>query len=331
MAAFSNYHHQQYYPHHAAAPFVLDSFLEQGITTITAADHEGTSFSSFFSNPDHETYLHDQEIIPLHADHHQIHESTCAAITTTATTTHDDPSLSFKEEYHPPTSSTMVVNQLGSSSGNTHDPVEIKKRKNKDYSMVERESRSDGGKCSTGTIFVRNHGDQEMRRKRFAKKQKKVSVEIPNGCVHVRARRGQATDSHSLAERVRRQKISVRMKILQSLVPGCDKMTGKALILDEIIQYVKTLQSQVQFLAAKFASINPMLDDFEIMDFNTNPVLAQELPPVLDTSSTQLLHQEQSSNMAFQDNCNLLWGTDDGQKRQEHVNDQYGLQNLYSF
>ncbi|MCL7023544.1 hypothetical protein MKW94_000499 [Papaver nudicaule] len=41
--------------------------------------------------------------------------------------------------------------------------------------------------------------------------------------VHVRARRGQATDSHSLAERARREKINARMKLLQELVPGCAK------------------------------------------------------------------------------------------------------------
>ncbi|MQL90372.1 hypothetical protein Taro_022971 [Colocasia esculenta] len=41
--------------------------------------------------------------------------------------------------------------------------------------------------------------------------------------VHVRARRGQATDSHSLAERARREKINARMKLLQELVPGCNK------------------------------------------------------------------------------------------------------------
>ncbi|KAJ6418345.1 hypothetical protein OIU84_001676 [Salix udensis] len=42
--------------------------------------------------------------------------------------------------------------------------------------------------------------------------------------IHVRARRGQATDSHSLAERARRDKISERMKMLQDLVPGCNKV-----------------------------------------------------------------------------------------------------------
>ncbi|KAK9988054.1 hypothetical protein SO802_028293 [Lithocarpus litseifolius] len=84
--------------------------------------------------------------------------------------------------------------------------------------------------------------------------------------IHVRARRGQATDSHSLAERVRREKISERMKYLQDLVPGCNKITGKAGMLDEIINYVQSLQRQVEFLSMKLAAVNPRLD-FNIEDF----------------------------------------------------------------
>ncbi|KAG8057110.1 hypothetical protein GUJ93_ZPchr0002g25366 [Zizania palustris] len=78
--------------------------------------------------------------------------------------------------------------------------------------------------------------------------------------IHVRARRGQATNSHSLAERLRREKISERMKLLQDLVPGCSKVTGKAVMLDEIINYVQSLQRQVEFLSMKLATVNPRLD-----------------------------------------------------------------------
>ncbi|EFJ10163.1 hypothetical protein SELMODRAFT_128445, partial [Selaginella moellendorffii] len=39
----------------------------------------------------------------------------------------------------------------------------------------------------------------------------------------VRARRGQATDPHSIAERLRREKIAERMKALQELVPNANK------------------------------------------------------------------------------------------------------------
>ncbi|KAL3531062.1 hypothetical protein ACH5RR_010384 [Cinchona calisaya] len=87
--------------------------------------------------------------------------------------------------------------------------------------------------------------------------------EPPKDYIHVRARRGQATDSHSLAERVRREKISERMKLLQDLVPGCNKVTGKALMLDEIINYVQSLQRQVEFLSMKLASVNPRLDNID--------------------------------------------------------------------
>ena len=36
------------------------------------------------------------------------------------------------------------------------------------------------------------------------------------------------------------------MKCLQDLVPGCNKITGKAGMLDEIINYVQSLQRQVE-------------------------------------------------------------------------------------
>ncbi|XP_042452524.1 transcription factor bHLH48-like isoform X1 [Zingiber officinale] len=78
--------------------------------------------------------------------------------------------------------------------------------------------------------------------------------------VHVRARRGQATDSHSLAERARREKINARMKLLQELVPGCSKITGTALVLDEIINHVQSLQRQVEFLSMRLAAVNPCID-----------------------------------------------------------------------
>ncbi|XP_042469336.1 bHLH transcription factor RHL1-like isoform X3 [Zingiber officinale] len=64
----------------------------------------------------------------------------------------------------------------------------------------------------------------------------------------VRARRGQATDPHSIAERLRRERIAERMKDLQELVPNANK-TDKASMLDEIIDYVKFLQLQVKVLS----------------------------------------------------------------------------------
>ncbi|KAG8075289.1 hypothetical protein GUJ93_ZPchr0006g45411 [Zizania palustris] len=78
--------------------------------------------------------------------------------------------------------------------------------------------------------------------------------------VHVRARRGQATDSHSLAERARREKINARMELLKDLVPGCSKVSGTALVLDEIINHVQSLQRQVEYLSMRLAAVNPRVD-----------------------------------------------------------------------
>ncbi|KAK9072491.1 hypothetical protein SSX86_008925 [Deinandra increscens subsp. villosa] len=103
--------------------------------------------------------------------------------------------------------------------------------------------------------------DAKRSKSNEGKKSNEKSTEPPKDYIHVRARRGQATDSHSLAERVRREKISERMKFLQDLVPGCNKVTGKAVMLDEIINYVQSLQQQVEFLSMKLATVNPRMDE----------------------------------------------------------------------
>ncbi|KAK8673229.1 hypothetical protein V6N13_111578 [Hibiscus sabdariffa] len=71
---------------------------------------------------------------------------------------------------------------------------------------------------------------------------------------------GKATDSHSLAERARREKISKKMSCLQDLVPGCNNITGKAGMLDEIINYVQSVQNKVEFLFMKLAALNPIVE-----------------------------------------------------------------------
>ncbi|KAJ0020640.1 hypothetical protein Pint_31173 [Pistacia integerrima] len=69
----------------------------------------------------------------------------------------------------------------------------------------------------------------------------------------IRAKRGCATHPRSIAERVRRTKISERMRKLQDLVPNMDKQTNTADMLDLAVDYVKELQSQVKALSDKRA------------------------------------------------------------------------------
>nr|CAB3450813.1 unnamed protein product [Digitaria exilis] len=121
--------------------------------------------------------------------------------------------------------------------------------------------------CGLGEIAAPGKGKQEKPKGGTKKKAEAASTAAgeKTDYIHVRARRGQATDSHSLAERVRRERISERMRYLQELVPGCSKVTGKAGMLDEIINYVQSLQKQVEFLSMKIAVSNPVVS-FDIVE-----------------------------------------------------------------
>ncbi|KAL0374286.1 UNVERIFIED_CONTAM: Transcription factor [Sesamum radiatum] len=64
----------------------------------------------------------------------------------------------------------------------------------------------------------------------------------------VRAKRGCATHPRSIAERVRRTRISEKMKKLQDLFPNMDKQTNTAEMLELAVEYIKNLQKEVQTL-----------------------------------------------------------------------------------
>ncbi|CAN6675601.1 unnamed protein product [Malus baccata var. baccata] len=100
--------------------------------------------------------------------------------------------------------------------------------------------------------------------------------------IHVRAKRGQATDSHSLAERVRREKINERLRCLQNLVPGCYKTMGMAVMLDVVISYVQSLQKQIEFLSMKLSAASAYYD------FNS---------PGVDAADA--MQQQQGTNAAY--------------------------------
>ncbi|XP_021772031.1 transcription factor bHLH130-like [Chenopodium quinoa] len=67
--------------------------------------------------------------------------------------------------------------------------------------------------------------------------------------LRIRAKRGCATHPRSIAERVRRTRISERMRKLQDLVPNMDKQTNTADMLDLAVDYIKELQKHVENLA----------------------------------------------------------------------------------
>ncbi|GAB2300191.1 hypothetical protein Dimus_034230 [Dionaea muscipula] len=66
--------------------------------------------------------------------------------------------------------------------------------------------------------------------------------------VRVRAKRGCATHPRSIAERMRRMRISERIRRLQELFPNMDK-TNIADMLDVAAEYIKELQNQIKALS----------------------------------------------------------------------------------
>lgn len=68
-----------------------------------------------------------------------------------------------------------------------------------------------------------------------------------------RAKRGCATHPRSIAERVRRTRISERMRKLQELVPNMDKQTNTADMLDLAVDYIKELQKEAETLSEHHA------------------------------------------------------------------------------
>ncbi|KAK6914018.1 Myc-type, basic helix-loop-helix (bHLH) domain [Dillenia turbinata] len=75
-----------------------------------------------------------------------------------------------------------------------------------------------------------------------------TTPDISSICPKARAPWGQATDPHSVAERLRRERIAKRLKSLQEVVRSSNKK-NRAAMLDGIIDYVKFLRLQVKVLS----------------------------------------------------------------------------------
>lgn len=233
MAAFEQY----------PASFLADSVFLPAIKTPGEFDEVMPNLNQFYSSCDNSQdplIVYNQEASSIDAS---AHESSCL----------EQQSISVNEKQRNESLSMADKADSGEQVTQTSVPVDKKRKSRKGSSSNSAHSKEvKQVKCK--------------KQKEDKKATDNTKEEPPKGYIHVRARRGQATDSHSLAERVRREKISERMKVLQALVPGCDKVTGKALMLDEIINYVQSLQNQVEFLSLKLASLDPMVYNFGLMD-----------------------------------------------------------------
>ncbi|KAI3848031.1 hypothetical protein MKW92_003665 [Papaver armeniacum] len=119
---------------------------------------------------------------------------------------------------------TRTSSSAGSGAGaepSTKMPTEDRKRKARETD--EQEYQSEDDKFESGDT----------------KKQARGSTS---------ARRARAAEVHNLSERRRRDRINEKMKALQELIPRCNK-SDKASMLDEAIEYLKSLQLQVQMMS----------------------------------------------------------------------------------
>ncbi|KAK7393320.1 hypothetical protein VNO78_21872 [Psophocarpus tetragonolobus] len=99
-----------------------------------------------------------------------------------------------------------------------------------------------------------------------------VDFESPESKKQVRGststKRSRAAEVHNLSERRRRDRINEKMKALQELIPRCNK-SDKASMLDEAIEYLKSLQLQVQMMSMGCGMVPMMF-----------PGIQQYMPPM---------------------------------------------------
>ncbi|KAI3667966.1 hypothetical protein L6452_43037 [Arctium lappa] len=104
-------------------------------------------------------------------------------------------------------------------------------------------------------------------------------------------KRSRAAEVHNLSERRRRDRINEKMKALQELIPRCNK-SDKASMLDEAIEYLKSLQMQVQMMSMGCSMVPMMFPGVQQymspmgmgMDMGMNHAIVP-YPPILPGSS----------------------------------------------
>ncbi|KAF5752677.1 transcription factor bHLH [Tripterygium wilfordii] len=102
-------------------------------------------------------------------------------------------------------------------------------------------------KSLNGTLGLTHHLSLPKTSAEMAAMEKFLQFQGTVPC-KIRAKRGCATHPRSIAERMRRTRISERMRKLQELFPEMDKQTNTADMLDLAVQYIKDLQKQVKAL-----------------------------------------------------------------------------------
>ncbi|XP_072982684.1 transcription factor UNE10-like isoform X2 [Typha latifolia] len=101
------------------------------------------------------------------------------------------------------------------------------------------------------------HGRRPQRDGACEEEEEEEEEEEKAGRSSISTKRSRAAAIHNQSERKRRDRINQRIKTLQKLVPNSSK-TDKASMLDEVIEYLKQLQAQVQMMNRMSSMMMPM-------------------------------------------------------------------------
>ncbi|XVF32265.1 hypothetical protein REPUB_Repub17cG0067000 [Reevesia pubescens] len=137
-------------------------------------------------------------------------------------------SVSASKDYLATCEVTVTSSPGGSSASASSEPTAQKAAPAEDRKRKGREP--DDAEC---------HSEDAEFESADAKKQMHGSTST---------KRSRAAEVHNLSERRRRDRINEKMRALQELIPRCNK-SDKASMLDEAIEYLKSLQLQVQMMS----------------------------------------------------------------------------------
>nr|WAK86084.1 transcription factor bHLH38 [Nothapodytes nimmoniana] len=113
---------------------------------------------------------------------------------------------------------------------------------------IRNKSENQNSESGNWTPTVLSHHLSLPKSSEFSSMEKLLQFQDMVPC-QMRAKRGCATHPRSIAERVRRTRISERMRKLQELVPNMDKQSNTSDMLDLAVDYIKDLQNQLKALS----------------------------------------------------------------------------------
>ncbi|MCO5567750.1 hypothetical protein L7F22_021444 [Adiantum nelumboides] len=172
-----------------------------------------------------------------------------------------------------------------------------------------------------GSFVERNFHLSDQAHERHIRSSSQQSPIEPHGSAalgpgparpRTRARRGQATDPHSIAERKRRERITNAMKELQELVPTLNKADRIAFV-EDVIEYVKFLQFQTKvFLMSRVSNPGaPLVKEtaeqgqdkpeavtLDLQDYNVATV-EEEITRLLEDDMGEALRSLQSKGLCM--------------------------------